>query len=1065
MNSRITQSFLEAYTGLNEAQKQAVETIDGPVLVIAGPGTGKTQILAARIGNILLKTDARPENILCLTYTDAGTVAMRKRLLQFIGPDAYKVGIFTFHAFCNMVIQENLDHFGIKDLQPISELEQKQLLEKLIDGFDKNHLLKRWTGEIYYDSYRLQKLFQLMKTENWTVEKIYEEADRYIAELPDKEEFRYKRANATKGIKMGDLKQDKIDAEIKKMNELKAAASEFTNYENMMRELKRYDYDDMIIWVLKAFEEHPYMLLRYQERYQYFLVDEFQDTNGSQNAILKSLITNDFNEGKPNVMVVGDDDQSIYRFQGANVQNIMDFWFDYKDQIATIVMIENYRSTQLILDASKHLIEKNFERLINKIQGLSKDLKALNAKYAAINIQPEIIAYPNPAQEATAIAQAIEQLQNEGVPLHEIAVIYRNHRQSEALGKLLRFKNISVNTRKRLDILKSRFIQNILTLLQYIDIESKTACSDKSEELLFQILHYAWFNVDTMLIAEIAIDIRQNNHYKNPLFWRKEIQKVAQKIKPDLFNNENNDRYAALKKLSDDIEYWIKERHNISLQLLIEKIITRGGILNYIMHSPEKIQMLEELHTFYSFVKAETQRDTSLNISGLMDTLKQLDKYDIAITIETTSVAEKGVNFVTAHSSKGLEFEHVFLIGCDKNSWDKPARSGTFTLPETLTAANDTIDESEESRRLFYVAMTRAKKHLHISFSATNADGKDTEYSRFVAELTEQNTLPIQRKSMSDADMMAYNFMVMQEEALPDVQLVEESFLHKVLENYSLSVTDLSLYLKCPVSFYYSKMLKIPQAKNEAMVFGTAVHNALNKFFKKMQDEGKEQFPATEVLLNDFKFELLRHKDAFNTQQDFDRRLQYGLQILPKYLEHYLDTWNKIVKTEIIINASINGIPIKGIIDKLEFTGREVNVVDYKTGQFSNPNTKKKFNPPLSVAVNEDAQLKFEELYGGDYWRQAVFYKIIIDNEIKRDWNVISTEFDFVEPDRKTQLYHKEKVVITPHDVEVVKKQITGAYNQIMNLQFTKGCNEPDCKWCNFVKSAFREIEVGDEEE
>lgn len=1062
MKSNITQSFLEAYNNLNEAQKQAVETIDGPVLVIAGPGTGKTQILAARIGNILLKTDARPENILCLTYTDAGTVAMRKRLLQFIGPEAYKVGIFTFHAFCNQVIQENLDHFGIKDLQPLSELEQKQLLEKLIDGFDKNHLLKRWTGEVYYDSYRLQKLFQIMKTENWSVDDIYAAADTYITELPERSEFQYKRANATKGIKVGDLKQEKIDAEVKKMNELKAAASEYVNYENMMRELKRYDYDDMIIWVLKAFNEHPYMLLRYQERYQYFLVDEFQDTNGSQNAILKNLITNDFSEGKPNVLVVGDDDQSIYRFQGANVQNIMDFWYDYKDHIATIVMTENYRSTQHILDASKHLIEKNFERLINKIKGLSKDLKASNSKYAAIDIQPEIIAFPNLAQETTGITQAIEQLQEEGVPLHEIAVIYRNHRQSEALAKLLRFKNIAVNTRKKLDVLQSRFIQNILTLLKYIDSESKQAFS--AEDLLFEILHYQWFNIDSMLIAETAIDIRQNNHYKNPLFWRREIQKVAQKIKPDLFNNEKNDKYAALKKLSDDIEYWIKERHNISLQLLIEKIITRGGILNYVMHSPEKIQMLEELHTFYSYVKSETQRDTSLSVSSLMNTLQLLHKYDIALSIETTSVTEKGINFVTAHSSKGLEFEHVFLIGCDKNSWDKPGRSGTFTLPDTLVPSNETIDESEESRRLFYVAMTRAKKHLHISFAETNNDSKDIEYSRFVAELVDKEALLVQRKSMEDAAMSEYNFMVMQEEVLPEVKLVEESFLHKVLENYALSVTDLSLYLKCPVSFYYSKMLKIPQAKNEAMVFGTAVHNALNKFFKKMRDEGKEHFPEMEVLLSDFKFELLRHKDAFNMQQDFDRRLQYGLQILPKYLAYYLDTWNKIVKTEIIINASLNGIPIKGIIDKLEFTGRDVNVVDYKTGQFTNPNTKKKFSPPLSVAVNEDAQLKFEELYGGDYWRQAVFYKIIIDNEIKRDWNVISTEFDFVEPDRKTQTYHKEKVVITPHDVEVVKKQIAGAYNQIINLQFTKGCNEPDCKWCNFVKSAFKEIGVGEEE-
>jgi DNA helicase-2/ATP-dependent DNA helicase PcrA len=178
--------FQQELQRLNAAQKEAVETTEGPVLVIAGPGTGKTQILAARIGHILSSEFqlAQPENILCLTYTDAGTIAMRKRLLQFIGPDAYRVNIHTFHGFCNKVIQENKDVFGVRELDPITELEEVKLYRKLIDGFAPNHPLKRFTGDVYFEMGRMKELFKLMKNEAWTEEFLLQAIDRYLAELP-----------------------------------------------------------------------------------------------------------------------------------------------------------------------------------------------------------------------------------------------------------------------------------------------------------------------------------------------------------------------------------------------------------------------------------------------------------------------------------------------------------------------------------------------------------------------------------------------------------------------------------------------------------------------------------------------------------------------------------------------------------------------------------------------------------------------------------------------------------------------------------------------------------------
>ena len=367
--------FNQEYQKLNAQQRNAVDTIEGPVMVIAGPGTGKTQILAARIGKILLDTDVLPENILCLTYTDAGTIAMRKRLVQFIGADAYKVNIYTFHAFCNDVIQDNLSLFEKTSLDAVSELESIQLFKILIDSFPKNHPLKRYRGDVYYEINNLKNLFSAMKREGWSAAYINQKIDEYLTDLPTRDEYIAKRA--VKDFKKGDVRTDKIAEEKEKMEKLRSAVNEFDNYQNLMRKKNRYDFDDMINWVIKVFEENAAVLSAYQEKFQYVLVDEYQDTSGIQNRLVQLLISY---WDKPNVFVVGDDDQSIYRFQGANVENMLGFANAYTKELMTVVLTDNYRSTQPILDISKTLINKNEERLVKKIDGLSKELISSNDK-------------------------------------------------------------------------------------------------------------------------------------------------------------------------------------------------------------------------------------------------------------------------------------------------------------------------------------------------------------------------------------------------------------------------------------------------------------------------------------------------------------------------------------------------------------------------------------------------------------------------------------------------------------------------------------------------------------
>jgi len=305
----LKKKFNEEYNKLNPEQQKAVDTIKGPVMVIAGPGTGKTQILAARIGKILLETDVLPQNILCLTYTDAGSLSMRKRLLQFIGPDAYKVNIYTFHAFCNDIIQENLSLFGKASLNPISDLEKIQLYKSLIDNLPGNSILKRYRGDVYYEINNLRHLFSTMKREGWSPEFVRERIDVYLARIKDDENFKYQ--NSRPGSYDKGEYSPAYEEEILRMEKLCAAVNEFNNFQSLMKQNNLYDFDDMINWIITVFKENKNVLANYQEKFQYILVDEYQDTSGTQNQIVKLLTS--FGES-PNIFVIGDDDQSIFRF-------------------------------------------------------------------------------------------------------------------------------------------------------------------------------------------------------------------------------------------------------------------------------------------------------------------------------------------------------------------------------------------------------------------------------------------------------------------------------------------------------------------------------------------------------------------------------------------------------------------------------------------------------------------------------------------------------------------------------------------------------------------------------
>ena len=1039
--NKYNEKFQNALANLNPEQLAAVNKMDGPVLVVAGPGTGKTQILAARIGKILTDTDALPNEILCLTYTDAGAIAMRKRLFEFIGPDAYRINIYTFHAFCNEIIQENLEYFGKLNLEPLSELDGAMLFRELVDEFPNDHLLKRFTGDIYFDAPRLKRLFSTMKSEGWDADIIAAAVKEYIDDLPNREEFIYKRANAKTGIKIGDPKQKDIDAEQEKMQKLMAAVNEYKNYALKMGEKGWYDYDDMIIWVLKAFRENEEILRKYQERYQYILVDEFQDTSGSQNELLKFLLN--YWE-TPNVFVVGDDDQSIFKFQGANMKNILDFANDYVATLHTVVLKHNYRSNQQILDISRALINKNEERLTTQL-ALDKDLRSSHPRFNELVVEPVIREYENPGQEVVDIALQIKKLIGKEVSPDEIAVIYRNHSQVEDLLQYLDNQKIAVNTKRKIDILTQPFGEKIITILRYLAMEMDSPYS--GDELLFEIMHYDFFSIPPIEIAKASIAVAKENYAtasKNEpkTSLRRYISEMRTPAQPGLFDSVQN---VEMKFLINNIDLLLKDSVSITLQQFFQHVISKMGILRYIMQQQDKGTHMQMLTNLFDFLKDESRKNPEINLADLILTIDLMKKNNIRLSLNQVIFSDNGINFLTAHGSKGLEYEYVFFIGCDKKTWDSKGRNTGFSYPDTLTQSRaDDTAQKEESRRLFYVALTRAKQCLMISYASKDKNGKDQEASQFIGEILADTHLVVDHPKVNEDEMLEFYAAQFSIEDKPKIELLDRNYISQLLQNYTLSVTHLSNYLDCPLRFYFQCLIRVPSGKSPSATFGQAVHWALNRTFKKLQEWGDE-FPPTEEFMKEYRWYMYRNRDSF-TKEEFKLRVAYGEKILPTYYEQSIPTWNKVAVTERTIkNIEIQGVPIKGNLDKIEFEGKNVTVVDYKTGKFKN--AKDKFDHPTNEQPN-----------GGDYWRQAVFYKILIDHDRTNDWQVVNTIFDFVEPIKDGE-YHKEKVFITSEDTATVTEQITLVYQKIMAHDFNTGCGKKECDWCHFVKSNFKQAD------
>ena len=995
--------YEQEYQKLNSQQKRAVDTVEGPVMVIAGPGTGKTQILSRRVANILTNYHTNPEEIVCLTYTEAGASEMLDRLEGLIGEEGRNVRVSTIHSFCSELILENSDLFG-EEPKVITTAAKYEILKEIIDEHvtEESPLYKN-SGNRYSSKEQLLELFTRMKRENLNKDDFEKEIDEYFKmidlSIPGDElysKFKYAINFKSKDKKVGDYKDKPLKELQENMEKLLAGVEIVDKYSDDISNHNYFDFDDMILWTIEKLEEDDAFQRSVSEGIKYLFVDEFQDTSVIQNKLVDLLVKGKKN---PNIFVVGDDDQSIYRFQGVSADNIQ--IFDKKYKPTKIVLEENYRSSQAIIDASRQLISHNPRE--EKVLVAAGDNK--NYDYQL----PILKSYSNAKDEMYGVLSEIEELIQSGVSPQEIGVIYGRNSYGEEFAKILRDNGIFVQMKENQDLFKEPIFKKIVAILKYL------CQSSRDIRALRNIVYFDFFEVELSEIAKIR-NLKKDEKITIPSIA--EIDKKLETIRKKVSRSENY----------------------LSPMYVLSDILKTLGIDEYIMKSKEKYHLVSVLNELYKLMSTECLLHPKLTVKGFLNQLSSLQEMKVSLPIEEISGSPSNcVQLMTAHGSKGLEFEHVFMMKCNdgKNNGKWPGgenNSGRFSYPPSLNGKveNESQLKEEENRRLFYVAMTRAKKVLHLSYS------DDSAKTHFINEF-ENFTDPV------DVTGSFEECQAIDEVVIPKFS---DDILSEILGELSLSVSTLNAFLKCPLSFYFNKGLKLPSETNEAMVFGSIIHEVLEKIYISIDDSQSSELTVKTVLPLEEALQLFKtifeeksyqlssdriKKDAYVRGRDIiknlykkDGYLKDGVIAVEQHIKGI--KLGDLLDTTVDLSA-VSDVEINGKIDKIECEEGIIRLIDYKTGKAGN--AKDKLVPPSE-----------KEPHGGDYWRQAVFYYILFTNAgVDISGKEILVKYVFVEDSNNEDGFSEtEDIRITPKEVDVVLSQIKDAVTRLKQGDFNCGC-------------------------
>jgi DNA helicase-2/ATP-dependent DNA helicase PcrA len=1067
--------FETRYKQLNAAQKTAVDTIDGPVMVIAGPGTGKTELLGMRAANILKQTDTLPESILCLTFTESGSIAMQKRLTDIIGRDAYNISIFTFHAFGSEIMGKYREYFyhGAQ-FNNADNLARHRIVTEILDSLEYDSPLTSQMNGKYTavddiitaisDLKRAgltnTEFGQLIEATEATAEKISAQltdtfASRVSAATNDslanvlqtietidepvllngvatfKEvlassiHHTIDAANAhpkttppitawKKEWMTSDANKNQVLKVQKSLPKLRALNHIYSLYLQVMEKAELIDFDDMIMQVVHAIEVNDDLRFDLQEKYQYIMVDEFQDTNMAQMRILHNLTNNPVVEDNPNILVVGDDDQAIYGFQGAEVGNILNFRHTYP-KTTQITLKDNYRSVQQILDGARTVITQGSERLETILPELDKSLVSHVSKKDPAS---EITSVATPHEERMFVANSIRSLLDNNVAPNEIAVIARRHADLVSLLSYLADKQVPISYDRRDNVLDDEVVlqlEQVGRIVHAISIGEHDIANALLPEL---ISHPAW-GIPPVSVWEISLAAHKNHEH-----WLETMQS-----------------HEATKQLFLWLVTAAQQSQHLPLERMIDILIGNTS-LNEIYISPLKsyffsddnrendtsnyTEHLENLSTIRMRLREHIADMTTPLLADFLDFITANNDNNARITsYRHIGDDTAAVRLLSAHGSKGLEFDHVFVINATDSMWGEKAsgKSPVIAFPPHLRLRQNS-NSYDERLRLFYVAMTRARYGLHISYANENDSTKEVLRAGFLIESPlpyhEEQTRTDASDRLHAAEYLWYAPII----NIPPVAMNE--YLAPILKNYKLSATHINSFIDItaggPQHFLLSTLLRFPSAPTAASSYGIAVHSTLQRAHDHVRATGSPQ--PEEDILHEFEKNIGR---MALTDDEHRQYLQRGSDALRAFLSEHYNSFSPLQQAELDFkyqDVQLDDIKLTGKLDVVQFDkdSKTAKVTDYKTG---------------AVLSSWEKGQDFQKIKAHKYRQQLLFYKLLIENS--RDWRGYTMNegvLQFVEPDKSGQIVDLRLTDISSDELERFTKLLTVVWKHINELSF-----------------------------
>jgi DNA helicase-2/ATP-dependent DNA helicase PcrA len=701
--------------GLNKGQTEAVTFRDGPVLVVAGAGTGKTTVITRRIAYLIDQKLAKPEEILALTFTEKAALEMEERVDGLVPYGFVDTWISTFHAFGDRILRDHAIELDLPvDYRVLSEAEQLMFFRENIFDFSLNHL--RPLNSPYRYASDLLRYFSKIKDEDISAERYQEWATETL-----------RRAQGNSSSE--ELEEAERQLEIAKC---------FGEYNELLHQNGYIDFGDQIILVVKLFRENPRILAQYQKQFRYILVDEFQDTNYAQNELLKLLAPD-----KANLMVVGDDDQSIYQFRGAALSNILDFIKNWP-KARQIVLTENYRSATEILEKSYELITQNNPNRLEVTNNIDKKLKVGNNKKAAGLVRFDLSR--TISAEADKITGIIRAEIKSGTEPGQIAILVRRNGDAETFEKALNAKGVP-NKVSGSSGLYTR--PEVLDLISFVKVVANP------------LENMAHFHLLTSGIYRLPV---ADGVYLNGLAKRHpgSLEEIyAEVLDSGQKQGISQESLATLEVYLDDLSSYRNRSRELTAGQLIYQFLIETGRLNTLLQgantNPEDEIKIQNISQFFEQVKGfdSVSRDKSIhNFYNNLDQLLEAGENPATAEIDPDLAA---VNILTVHKAKGLEFEVVFLVNLSSECFPTRRQHVEFNLPEALRHDKhlNTDSHLEEERRLFYVAMTRAKKKLYLSASEDHGGKKKYKVSQFVLETMGQSFEVSEKHKLSALEKIA----------------------------------------------------------------------------------------------------------------------------------------------------------------------------------------------------------------------------------------------------------------------------------------------------------------------